>query len=66
MRIIMKHFLLTIAILLAGCQKTLNPTDIDIAEAIENISEEALATSDYFSETEYIPLETNNLIVHRV
>lgn len=63
MRIIMKHFLLTIAILLAGCQKTLNPTDIDIAEAIENISEEALATSDYFSETEYIPLETNDLSI---
>lgn len=60
MRIMIKYLLLTAVIALAGCQKALNTTDIDIAEAIDNLSEEALVASDYFSETEYIPLETSD------
>lgn len=56
----MKVFLLMLILCITGCNATYVKENIDIAKAMENVSDTPLAVNDYFSQIEYIPLKTND------
>lgn len=56
----MKTFLFILIVCLASCNDIPLKENINIEKAMENVSETPLLVEDYFSEIEYIPLETND------
>lgn len=56
----MKVLLFILIACLASCNEIPLEGNIDIEKAMGNVSETPLVVKDYFSETEYIPLETND------
>ena len=45
---------------ITSCNENVVKENIDIVKAMENVSDTPLIVNNYFSQIEYIPLETND------